>query len=59
MKLEEGADMSADEVKLLSQVIDQLKPQDETVDAEAPQADEFDGLALKKKKLQLLEMLNG
>jgi HK97 family phage prohead protease len=59
MKLEEGADMSADEVKLLSQVIDQLKPQDETIDAEGPQADEFDGLALKKKKLQLLEMLNG
>ena len=59
MKLEEGADMSADEVNLLSQVIDKLKPQDDSVDAEAPQADEFDGLALKKKKLQLLEMLNG
>lgn len=59
LKLEEGVDMTDDDVSLLSKVIDKLKPADSKPEAEAPSTSESDLLALKKKKLQLLEMLNG
>jgi HK97 family phage prohead protease len=59
LKLEEGTDMSQDEVTLLSQVIDKLKPQSDTTDVVEDATHDADMLALKKKKLELLELLNG
>jgi len=61
LKLEEGANMSLDDVNLLSKVIDQLKPTDGDAEvATEPEAtNDADLLALKKKKIELLEMLNG
>ena len=60
LKLEEGADMSIDEVSLLSKVVDELKPESAPVeeDTTPDAADEVDYLALKKQKLKLLEMLS-
>jgi hypothetical protein len=51
LKLEAGEDITVDDRDLLKTVIDRLAPQEEAV--EAPQGD-FDMLALKKKKLELL-----
>ena len=51
LKLEAGEDITVDDRDLLKTVIDRLAPQEEAVDA--PQGD-FDMLALKKKKLELL-----
>ena len=53
LKLEEGADMDATEVELLSRVVDELKPETEPV-ADQPVGD-LAMLALKKKKLEILE----
>ena len=59
LKLEEGVDMSLDDVNLLSKVIDNLKP--EQAESEPAPADTKadDLLAIKKKKLEILELLNG
>jgi HK97 family phage prohead protease len=51
LKLESGEDITVDDRDLLKTVIDRLAPQEEA--AETPQGD-FDMLALKKKKLELL-----
>jgi HK97 family phage prohead protease len=51
LKLEAGEDITVDDRDLLKTVIDRLAPQEEAV--EATQGD-FDMLALKKKKLELL-----
>ena len=59
LKLEEGADMSIDDVNLLSKVIDQLKPEQAEPEATPTEDNSADMLALKKKKIQLLELLNG
>lgn len=59
LKLEEGADMSAEDVDLLSKVIDNLKPQQAEPEPAPVDTNEDDLLALKKKKLELLELLNG
>lgn len=57
LALEEGSDMSSDQLNLLSKVIDELKPQEEA----KPEEDNagLDMLALKKKKLELMEKING
>lgn len=52
IKLEEGSDMNDDEVALLSQVVDNLKPESE---AEPESNGDLELLALKKKKLELME----
>jgi len=59
LKLEEGADMSIDDVNLLSKVIDKLKPEQAEPEATPTEDNSADMLALKKKKIQLLELLNG
>lgn len=55
LALEEGADMSLEQVTLLSKVIDKLKPEEEA----KPEDDskDLDMLALKKKKLELMEKI--
>jgi hypothetical protein len=53
LKLEEGAELSVDEANMLSRVVDELKPA-----AEEPAetvTEEYDMVALKKKKLELME----
>lgn len=50
LKIEEGKDITADDRQLLSQVIDKLSPEQ----VEELTADQYDMLALKKKKLALL-----
>ena len=50
LKIEEGQDITADDRQLLSQVIDKLSPEQ----VEDLTADQYDMLALKKKKLALL-----
>jgi uncharacterized protein len=59
LKLEEGADMSSEDVDLLSKVIDNLKPQQAEPEPAPADTKADDLLAIKKKKLQLLELLNG
>lgn len=54
LKLEEGAELSADEANMLSRVVDQLKPATEEP-AEPESTNDLDMLMLKKKKLELLE----
>jgi len=54
LKLEEGAELSADEANMLSRVVDQLKPTTEEV-AEPAEDNDMDMLLLKKKKLELME----
>lgn len=59
LKLEEGSDMSLEEVDLLSKVVNELKPESEIVEeVKADDVDEVDYVALKKQKLKLLEMLS-
>lgn len=59
LKLEEGTNMSLEEVSLLTKVVHELSPESETVEeVEAETADEVDYVALKKQKLKLLEMLS-
>jgi HK97 family phage prohead protease len=55
LKLEEGLDMNDDEVGLLSQVVDQLKPDAPETPAEPESNGDMDLLALKKKKLEWME----
>jgi hypothetical protein len=53
LKIEEGAELSADEANLLSRVVDELKPASDNTE---PTTDsDMDMLLLKKKKLELLE----
>ena len=54
LKLEEGAELSADEANMLSRVVDELKPTTEEV-AEPTEDNDMDMLLLKKKKLELME----
>ena len=54
LKLEEGAELSADEANMLSSVVDALKPTTEEV-AEPAEDNDMDMLLLKKKKLELME----
>ena len=53
LKLEEGAELSADEANMLSRVVDELKPA--TEEPAETTTEEYDMVALKKKKLELLE----
>ena len=53
LKLEEGAQLSTDEATMLSQVVDALKPA--TEEPAETVTEEYDMVALKKKKLELLE----
>jgi len=51
LKIESGDELSTDEAQMLSRVVDELKPEDK-----APESNgDLDILALKKKKLELLE----
>jgi hypothetical protein len=59
LKLEEGADMSSEDVDLLSKVIDNLKPQQAEPEPAPVDTKTDDLLAIKKKKLEILELLNG
>jgi hypothetical protein len=53
LKIEEGAELSADEANLLSRVVDELKPASDNTE---PTTDsDMDMLLLKKKKLELME----
>jgi HK97 family phage prohead protease len=53
LKIESGDDLSTDEAELLSRVIKELAPEDEVVTSD--KFDDLGLLALKKKKLELLE----
>jgi hypothetical protein len=53
LKIEEGAELSADEANLLSRVVDELKPASDN--AESTTDSDMDMLLLKKKKLEFLE----
>jgi len=53
LKIEEGAELSSDEATMLAKVVDELRPA--PVDVEPEVVGDFDMLALKKKKLELLE----
>jgi len=61
IKLEEGEDMTAEEAKMLEQVLDSIAPEkpaeESPEDAEADKAREL--LELKKLRLKLLELENG
>jgi HK97 family phage prohead protease len=59
LKLEEGVDMSLDDVNLLSKVIDNLKPEQAEPEPAPADTKADDLLAIKKKKLEILELLNG
>lgn len=59
LKLEEGADMSSEDVDLLSKVIDNLKPEQAEPEPAPVDTKADDLLAIKKKKLEILELLNG
>ena len=59
LKLEEGVDMSSEDVDLLSKVIDNLKPQQAEPEPAPVDTKADDLLAIKKKKLEILELLNG
>lgn len=60
LKIEEGEDISIEEKSLVSKVLDTLAPEPEAEEAEeTPDAEALALLMLKKKKLELLEALNG
>jgi HK97 family phage prohead protease len=55
LKIEDGQDITADEKNMLSRVLDELSPKDESEAEVEPEQTVGEGmLALKKKKLQLL-----
>ena len=60
LKLEEGANMTLEEVDLLSKVVNELNPESGSVEEEVKSdaGEEVDFVALKKQKLKLLEMLS-
>lgn len=60
LKIEEGEDISVEEKSLVSKVLDTLAPEPEVEETEeTPDAEALALLMLKKKKLELLEALNG
>jgi HK97 family phage prohead protease len=60
LKIEEGEDISTEEKSLVSKVLDTLSPDPEVEESEGlTEEDSLGLLLLKKKKLEILEALNG